>query len=40
MINNININLMQLEWIKKELKRINCGISNFLGFILYLKTNF
>jgi hypothetical protein len=30
MINNININLFQLEWIKKELKWINYEFNKIL----------
>jgi hypothetical protein len=36
MINNINMNLMQLEWIKKELK----WIQQVSGIIFILKTIF
>jgi hypothetical protein len=35
MINNINMNLMQLEWIKKKLKWINYELNKFLELFLY-----
>jgi hypothetical protein len=35
MINNINVNLMQLEWIKKELKLITYELNKFLELFLY-----
>jgi hypothetical protein len=38
MINNIKIRLMQLEWIKKELKWINYELNKFLKLFLYHKS--
>jgi hypothetical protein len=35
MINNINMNLMQLEWIKKELKWFTDELNKFLELFLY-----
>jgi hypothetical protein len=35
MINNINMNLMQLEWIKKELKWIKYELNKLLKLFLY-----
>jgi hypothetical protein len=35
MINNINVRLMQLEWIKKELKLITYELNKFLELFLY-----
>jgi hypothetical protein len=35
MINNINISLMKLEWIKKELKCINYEFNKVLELVLY-----
>jgi hypothetical protein len=35
MINNIKIKLLQLDWIKKELKRISYELNKFLGLFLY-----
>jgi hypothetical protein len=35
MINNINMNLLQLEWIKKNLKWIQYDLNKFLEFFLY-----
>jgi hypothetical protein len=35
MINNINTKLMQLEWIKKELKLIYYDLNKFLELFLY-----
>jgi hypothetical protein len=35
MINNINMRLMQLEQIKKELKWITYELNKFLEFVLY-----
>jgi hypothetical protein len=35
MINNINVRLMQLEWIKKELKWITYELNKFLELFLY-----
>jgi hypothetical protein len=35
MINNINMNLMQLEWIQKELKWINYELNKILELFLY-----
>jgi hypothetical protein len=40
MINNIIMNLMQLEWIKKELKSISYELIKFLELILYKKSFF
>jgi hypothetical protein len=40
MINNINTSLMQLEWIKKELKCIKYELNKFLELFLYIKTIF
>jgi hypothetical protein len=37
MINNINIRLMQLEWIEKELKQ-GYELYKFLEIFLYEKT--
>jgi hypothetical protein len=37
MINNINMNLMQLEWIKTELKWISYEFIKFLHIILSFK---
>jgi hypothetical protein len=37
-INNINMNLMQLEWIKKELKCIKYELNKFLELFLYSKS--
>jgi hypothetical protein len=34
-INNINMNLMQLEWIKNELKWIKYDLNMFLELFLY-----
>jgi hypothetical protein len=34
MINNINMNLMQVEWIKKELKWITYELNKFLELFL------
>jgi hypothetical protein len=34
-INNINMRLMQLEWIKKELKWITYEFNKFLELFLY-----
>jgi hypothetical protein len=38
MINNITVNLMQLEWIKKELKWVTYELNKFLE--LFWKTIF
>jgi hypothetical protein len=38
MINNVNTNLMQLEWIKKELKWISYELNKFLKLFLYKKS--
>jgi hypothetical protein len=38
MINNIIVNLIQLEWIKKELKRINYELNKFQDLFLYYKS--
>jgi hypothetical protein len=35
MINNINMNLLQLEWVKKELKWINYKFNKILELFLY-----
>jgi hypothetical protein len=35
MINNTIMNLMQLEWIKKELKWITYELNKFLELFLY-----
>jgi hypothetical protein len=35
MINNINMNLMQLEWIKKKLKWITYKLNKFLELFIY-----
>jgi hypothetical protein len=35
MINNINMNLLQLEWIKKVLKWINYELNKFLKLFVY-----
>jgi hypothetical protein len=35
MINNINMRLMQLEWIKKELNWIKYELNKFLELFLY-----
>jgi hypothetical protein len=35
MINNINMILLQLEWIKKDLKRIKYDLNKFLELFLY-----
>jgi hypothetical protein len=35
MINNINMRLMQLEWIKKELKWIIYELNKFLELFSY-----
>jgi hypothetical protein len=35
MINNINMKLLQLEWIKKELEWIPYELNNFLELFLY-----
>jgi hypothetical protein len=35
MINNITMNLMQLEWIKKELKWITYELNKFLELFSY-----
>jgi hypothetical protein len=35
MINNINMILMQLEWIEKELKWINYEFNKILELFLY-----
>jgi hypothetical protein len=35
MVNNINMNLMQLEWIKKELKWITYELTKFLELFIY-----
>jgi hypothetical protein len=40
MINNINMNLMQLEWIKNELKYKRYGVSKFIDLFLYFKIGF
>jgi hypothetical protein len=32
MINNINMNLIQFEWVKKELKWITYELNKFLEF--------
>jgi hypothetical protein len=40
MINNIIMDLMQLEWIKKELQWINYELIKFLKLILYKKSFF
>jgi hypothetical protein len=40
MIKNIIMNLMQLEWIKKELKWIIYELNKFLKFFLYDKIIF
>jgi hypothetical protein len=37
-INNINTKLMQLEWIKKELKWIFYELNEFLQLFLYPKS--
>jgi hypothetical protein len=37
MINNIIMNLMQLEWIKKELKKFFYELNKILGLFLYWK---
>jgi hypothetical protein len=39
-INNINTKLMQLEWIKKELKWIFYELNKILELFLYKKFNF
>jgi hypothetical protein len=38
MINNINVGLMQLEWVKKELKWIIYELNKFLKLFLYKKS--
>jgi hypothetical protein len=38
MINKINMRLMQLEWIKKELKCIKYELNKFLELFLYSKS--
>jgi hypothetical protein len=38
MMNNINMNLMQLEWIKKELEWITYGLNKILELFLYRKS--
>jgi hypothetical protein len=35
MINNINMSLLQLEWIKNELKWIKYELNNFWKLFLY-----
>jgi hypothetical protein len=40
MINNINMNLMQLEWIKKKLKWIIYELNKFMKFFLNNKNIF
>jgi hypothetical protein len=35
MINNINMHLMQLEWVKRELKWINYELTKFLELFSY-----
>jgi hypothetical protein len=35
MINNINMGLMQMKWIKKELKLITYELNKFLELFLY-----
>jgi hypothetical protein len=35
MINNINVRLMQLEWIKKDLKWITYELNKFMELFLY-----
>jgi hypothetical protein len=40
MINNINMNLLQLEWIKKELKWIKYDLNKFMELFLYKKIIF
>jgi hypothetical protein len=35
MINNINMKLLQLEWIKKELEWITYELNKFLELFLY-----
>jgi hypothetical protein len=39
MINNINMNLLQLEWIKKKLELITYELNKFLE-IFYTKNHF
>jgi hypothetical protein len=39
-INNINTKLMQLEWIKKELKWSSYEFSKLLKFVFILKVSF
>jgi hypothetical protein len=38
-INNIKTKLVQLEWIKKELKWVFYELKDFLQLFLYLKIN-
>jgi hypothetical protein len=40
MINNINISLMHLEWIKKELKWINYELNKVSKIISIQKNHF
>ena len=40
MINNIIMNLMQLELIKKELKWIKYELNKFMGLFFYYKYSF
>jgi hypothetical protein len=38
LINNINVNLMQLEWIKNVFKWITYELNKFLELFLYKKS--
>jgi hypothetical protein len=40
MINNIKMNLMQLEWINLDLKRIKYELNKFITLFLYQKAIF
>lgn len=40
MINNINTKLMQLEWVKKELKWSSYEFCKLLKFVFYTKNSF
>jgi hypothetical protein len=35
MINNINMNLLQLEWIQKELEWVTYELNKFLELFVY-----
>jgi hypothetical protein len=36
-MNNINMSLMQLEWINLELKQISYGLTKFIALFSYLR---